>query len=108
MCFSQSGELDADSQLSQDAHSNGGGRCVPICALALSGQARRRVLTCLSISMMCRSRFLELKRPGSLLTTDDDEQGLSYARMLHPRPPLVVVTNGQATRSDIWLYLSSD
>jgi Type I restriction enzyme R protein N terminus (HSDR_N) len=37
---------------------------------------------------------LELKRPGLALTADDDEQGLSYARMLHPRPPLVVVSNG--------------
>lgn len=37
---------------------------------------------------------LELKRQGLALTPDDSEQGLSYARMLHPRPPLVVVSNG--------------
>ena len=41
---------------------------------------------------------LELKRKGVALTSADDEQGLSYARMLHPRPPLVVVTNGQEIR----------
>ncbi|WP_156929067.1 hypothetical protein [Bradyrhizobium sp. th.b2] len=32
---------------------------------------------------------LELKREGLPLTQEDREQGLSYARMLHPRPPLV-------------------
>lgn len=37
---------------------------------------------------------LELKRSGMALSPDDREQGLSYARMIHPRPPLVVVTNG--------------
>lgn len=41
---------------------------------------------------------MELKREGLSLTRDDEEQGLSYARMLHPRPPLVVVTNGADTR----------
>ena len=40
----------------------------------------------------------ELKRPGVKLTKEDEEQGLSYARMLHPRPPLVVVGNGTAVR----------
>jgi hypothetical protein len=42
--------------------------------------------------------ILELKRPGVKLTSADREQGLSYARMLHPRPPLVVVTNGAETQ----------
>lgn len=37
---------------------------------------------------------LELKRPGNPIDELDIEQGLSYARMLHPRPPLVAVTNG--------------
>ena len=37
---------------------------------------------------------LELKRTGIPLTPDDDAQGLSYARVLNPSPPLVVVTNG--------------
>lgn len=37
---------------------------------------------------------LELKRTAMALSPDDIEQGLSYARMIHPRPPLVVVTNG--------------
>lgn len=38
---------------------------------------------------------LELKRAGLSLTPDDRAQGLSYARMLDPMPPLVIVTNGQ-------------
>ena len=37
---------------------------------------------------------LELKRTGIPLTPDDEAQGLSYARVLNPSPPLVVVTNG--------------
>jgi hypothetical protein len=41
---------------------------------------------------------LELKRPGQPLTPPDVSQGLSYARILHPRPPLVVVTNGMDTK----------
>src|SRR5207245_3109557 len=36
---------------------------------------------------------LELKRTGQAIDPSDIEQGLSYARMMHPRPPLVVVTN---------------
>jgi hypothetical protein len=42
---------------------------------------------------------LELKRPGHALSQGDTEQGLSYARMIHPRPPLVIVTNGTETKS---------
>ena len=38
---------------------------------------------------------LELKRPGHPIEEADIAQGLSYARMLHPRPPLVAVTNGK-------------
>lgn len=41
---------------------------------------------------------LELKRAGIALTSADEEQGLSYARMLVPPAPLVVVTNGRDTR----------
>ena len=37
---------------------------------------------------------LELKRAGHALEEADTLQGLSYARMLHPSPPLVAVTNG--------------
>jgi hypothetical protein len=40
---------------------------------------------------------LELKRPGQPLSRDDVEQGLSYARVLHPRPPIVIVSNGTET-----------
>lgn len=41
---------------------------------------------------------LELKRPGVSLKIDDINQGLSYARVLNPSAPLVVVTNGADTR----------
>jgi len=37
---------------------------------------------------------LELKRAAQPLLDSDIAQGLSYARMLHPSPPLVAVTNG--------------
>ena len=42
--------------------------------------------------------IFELKRTGIELTDDDAKQGLSYARVLFPMPPLVVVTNGADTR----------
>ena len=38
--------------------------------------------------------ILELKRPGVPINSDDEHQGLSYARILQPNAPLVVVTNG--------------
>ncbi|ASY62607.1 hypothetical protein SJ05684_c11510 [Sinorhizobium sojae CCBAU 05684] len=41
---------------------------------------------------------LELKRPGLPLTADDEAQGLSYARVLNPMAPLVVVSNGHDVR----------
>lgn len=41
---------------------------------------------------------LELKRNGLALTEDDSKQGLSYARVLDPSPPLVVISNGQIVR----------
>ncbi|WP_343674912.1 hypothetical protein [Paraburkholderia heleia] len=41
---------------------------------------------------------LELKRSGVPLLPADDAQGLSYARVLIPSPPLVVVTNGSEIR----------
>ena len=40
----------------------------------------------------------ELKRRGHALTADDETQGLSYAKVLTPPFPLVVVTNGDETR----------
>jgi hypothetical protein len=42
--------------------------------------------------------ILELKRPGIDLKDDDRDQGLSYARLLTPMPPLVIVSNGTTTR----------
>jgi hypothetical protein len=44
-----------------------------------------------------RLAILELKKPGQPLDADDVAQGLSYARVLHPRPPIVVVSNGTDT-----------
>lgn len=41
---------------------------------------------------------LELKKSGSVLSEEDSQQGLSYARVLNPSPPLVVVSNGQDVR----------
>ncbi|MBZ5608800.1 MAG: type I restriction enzyme HsdR N-terminal domain-containing protein [Acidobacteriia bacterium] len=41
---------------------------------------------------------LELKRGDKPITQDDADQGVSYARMLTPMPPLVIVTNGKDVR----------
>lgn len=41
---------------------------------------------------------LELKRKGLALTAADVEQGLSYASVIRPRFPLVIVSNGDETR----------
>lgn len=38
--------------------------------------------------------LLELKREGLKLTPDDVSQGISYARLAHPMPPLTLVSNG--------------
>jgi hypothetical protein len=40
----------------------------------------------------------ELKRPGVELSVDDEAQGLSYAKVMNPPYPLVVITNGDETR----------
>lgn len=40
----------------------------------------------------------ELKRQGLAITPDDEAQGLSYAKVMTPTFPLVVVTNGDETR----------
>lgn len=39
--------------------------------------------------------LLELKREGLELTSDDIEQGLSYARLIHPMPPVTLISNGK-------------
>lgn len=41
---------------------------------------------------------LELKREDAVLSAADEQQGLSYARIIWPHPPLVIVTNGRDTR----------
>ena len=41
---------------------------------------------------------MELKRPRIKLTADDGAQGLSYARLVQPPAPIVVVTNGTDVR----------
>lgn len=38
--------------------------------------------------------LLELKKEGKNITSDDIEQGLSYARLIHPMPPLTLLSNG--------------
>jgi len=38
--------------------------------------------------------LLELKKEGKAITPDDIEQGLSYARLVHPMPPLTLISNG--------------
>ncbi|WP_238881713.1 SEC-C metal-binding domain-containing protein [Clostridium sp. YIM B02551] len=38
--------------------------------------------------------IIELKRKGNEITIGDKEQGISYARLITPMPPLVIVTNG--------------
>lgn len=42
--------------------------------------------------------ILELKDPGKSLTDDDRDQGLSYAKLLTPQAPLVIVSNGEETK----------
>ena len=64
-------------------------------ATASRSEARADILLYLGDQPLA---VLELKRAGARLTRADEEQGLSYARMLHPRPPLVVVTNGADAR----------
>lgn len=38
--------------------------------------------------------LLELKKEGLALTEKDVLQGISYARLLHPMPPLTLISNG--------------
>ena len=38
--------------------------------------------------------LLELKREGYTITNDDIEQGISYARLIHPMPPITLISNG--------------
>ena len=38
--------------------------------------------------------IFELKRPGIAISDDDREQGISYARLITPMPPLVIISNG--------------
>lgn len=41
---------------------------------------------------------IELKKPGAALTAADGAQGLSYARLLNPMAPLVIVAAGKTLR----------
>jgi hypothetical protein len=54
----------------------------------------------LDILVSCKGKplaVLELKRPGRPITDEDRLQGLSYARLSTPMPPLVIVSNGTST-----------
>ncbi len=44
--------------------------------------------------------LLELKKEGLPLTEEDISQGISYARLTHPMPPLTLISNGK----DNWFY----
>ncbi|WP_157220444.1 hypothetical protein [Flavisphingomonas formosensis] len=61
--------------------------------------SRRGRLDMLIESGSKRLAILELKKPGQPLDADDVAQGLSYARVLHPRPPIVIVSNGTETHT---------
>ncbi|QSB45666.1 hypothetical protein IDJ81_06050 [Tsuneonella flava] len=61
--------------------------------------SRRGRLDMLIESAGKRLAILELKKPGQPLDADDVDQGLSYARVLHPSPPIVIVSNGTETRT---------
>ena len=39
--------------------------------------------------------LLELKRENKKITSEDIEQGLSYARLIHPMPPITLLSNGK-------------
>lgn len=39
--------------------------------------------------------LLELKKEGLKLTENDISQGISYARLTHPMPPITLISNGQ-------------
>ena len=41
---------------------------------------------------------LELKAPGEPLTEDDQKQGISYAKLLVPQAPLVILSNGEVSQ----------
>jgi hypothetical protein len=38
--------------------------------------------------------LLELKKEGHRISEDDIEQGISYARLIHPMPPITLISNG--------------
>ena len=40
--------------------------------------------------------ILELKRPGRTIIPDDIRQGITYARLMFPMPPLVIISNGES------------
>ena len=62
----------------------------------MDGRAQSQVTARADVLLYFREQplaVLELKRSGQAIDSSDVEQGLSYARIIHPRPPLVVVTN---------------
>lgn len=79
--------------------------------IEIDGRTRERVDGRADIIVFADDKALvvvELKRPGAALSDDDVAQGLSYARLMRPIAPLVVVSNGTDTRiymthsGDVW------
>jgi hypothetical protein len=69
--------------------------------IAVDGKSKEAAQSRADVILYLQERplaVLELKRPGVALSDDDSKQGLSYARVLNPSPPLVVITNGQEVR----------
>lgn len=69
--------------------------------ITVDGRSSRGARARTDVLVLLRGRplaVLELKRPGVKLTAEDVAQGLSYGRVIDPRPPLVVLTNGSDTR----------
>lgn len=60
-----------------------------------TAEGRTDILVQLHGKPLC---VLELKRQGIELTLDDEAQGLSYAKVMNPPYPLVIITSGDDTR----------
>ncbi|MBN1617895.1 type I restriction enzyme HsdR N-terminal domain-containing protein [Candidatus Dojkabacteria bacterium] len=69
-----------------------GHKSIKIDSATSSASGRLDILISYKNKAIC---VLELKNSDVKLTDDDRDQGISYARLLNPMPPFVVVTNGK-------------